>query len=179
MTITQKSMRLYMALFGLIVVLMTADVVDDYLEGQSLSHIGMEMIVLFCSLTGILLLGRQSMLSAQRRLQSMQQHLQEAQAASEHWQSQSKVLMQGLSIEIQKQFERWGLTQAESEIGLLMLKGFSHQEIAAMRQASERTVREQARAVYRKAGLNSKAALSAFFLEDLLLPVPQAGHKAD
>lgn len=63
-----------------------------------------------------------------------------------------------------------GLTQAESEIGLLILKGFSHQEIADIRSASERTVREQARALYRKAGLTGRASLSAFFLEDLLLP---------
>jgi hypothetical protein len=31
-------------------------------------------------------------------------------------------------------------------------------------------VREQARVLYRKAGLAGKAELSAFFLEDLLLP---------
>ena len=52
----------------------------------------------------------------------------------------------------------------------MLLKGFSHKEIAALRETSERTIREQARAVYRKAGLSGRASLSAFFLEDLLLP---------
>jgi DNA-binding NarL/FixJ family response regulator len=52
----------------------------------------------------------------------------------------------------------------------LLLKGLSHKEIAAVRSTSERTIREQARAVYRKAGLPGRSALSAFFLEDLLLP---------
>ena len=52
----------------------------------------------------------------------------------------------------------------------MLLKGFSHKEIATLRQASERTIREQARAVYRKAGLSGRASLAAFFLEDLLLP---------
>ena len=41
---------------------------------------------------------------------------------------------------------------------------------ANARSASERTARGQARSVYHKAGLDSRAALSAFFLEDLLPP---------
>ena len=60
------------------------------------------------------------------------------------------------------------MTQAEMEVGMLMLKGFSHPEIADVRAASERTIRDQARAVYRKSGLARRSELSAFFLEDLL-----------
>lgn len=36
---------------------------------------------------------------------------------------------------------------------------------------SERTIRAQARSIYAKAGLSGRAALSAFFLEDLLAPI--------
>ena len=68
------------------------------------------------------------------------------------------------------QFERWELSPAECEVGLLLLKGLSHKEVAATRDTSERTVRQQALAVYRKAGLSGRAELAAFFLEDLLLP---------
>ncbi|MFC1362947.1 MAG: response regulator transcription factor, partial [gamma proteobacterium symbiont of Ctena orbiculata] len=46
----------------------------------------------------------------------------------------------------------------------------SYKEIAVMRDVSEKTVRQQAHAIYRKAKLSGRAALSAFFLEDLLLP---------
>ena len=46
-----------------------------------------------------------------------------------------------------------------------MLKGLSHKEIASIRDASESTVRQQARAIYGKANLSGRAALSAFFLE--------------
>jgi DNA-binding NarL/FixJ family response regulator len=35
---------------------------------------------------------------------------------------------------------------------------------------SETTVRQQARAIYRKAGLSGRHDLAAFFLEDLLGP---------
>jgi DNA-binding NarL/FixJ family response regulator len=55
-------------------------------------------------------------------------------------------------------------------VGLLLLKGLSLKEAAEARQTSERTVRQQALAVYRKAGLAGRAELAAFFLEDLLLP---------
>lgn len=69
------------------------------------------------------------------------------------------------------QFSRWNLTEAERDVALLLLKGLSHKEVAAIRATSERTVREQARSLYAKAGLTGRAALSAFFLEDLIAPI--------
>ncbi|MCB0322699.1 MAG: response regulator transcription factor [Bdellovibrionales bacterium] len=54
---------------------------------------------------------------------------------------------------------------------MLILKGLSHKEIADVRQTTEKTVRRQATSLYAKAGLENRAQLSAFFLEDLLLPI--------
>jgi DNA-binding CsgD family transcriptional regulator len=127
-------------------------------------------MVLLSAVVGLTLLGREYYLETQLTLQNLKTDLNQAQAEAKHWREQSRDLIQGLGVEIQKQFVRWGLTQAEAEIGLLILKGFSHQEIADFRQVSERTVREQARTLYRKAGLTGRSELSAFFLEDLLLP---------
>ncbi len=76
--------------------------------------------------------------------------------------------MSGLGEAIEKQLEEWQLTQAEREVGLLMLKGFSHGEIAKLRGTSEATVRHQARAVYQKSSMPSRSAFCAYFLEDLL-----------
>jgi DNA-binding NarL/FixJ family response regulator len=59
-------------------------------------------------------------------------------------------------------------------VALLLLKGLSVKEIAAVRATSERTIRTQARSLYSKAGLTGRAALSAFFLEDLLAPIESA-----
>ena len=80
-----------------------------------------------------------------------------------------------LGSAIRRQFEAWQLTSAEQEVGLLLLKGLSHKEIAGVRRTSEATIRQQAAAVYQKAGLSGRAALSAFFLEDLLSPPPTFG----
>ena len=52
------------------------------------------------------------------------------------------------------------MTDAEREVRLLMLKGFSHKEIAALRDTTEATVRQQARAIYQKARVCPAAPLS-------------------
>lgn len=96
--------------------------------------------------------------------------LDAARQQGERWRADSRLLLNGLSEAIDHQFRRWSLTEAERQVAMLLLKGLSSKEIALMRQSSERTVREQARAVYAKAGLSGRAALSAYFLEDLLAP---------
>lgn len=97
--------------------------------------------------------------------------LELARVQGQRWRNESRSLLNGLGEAIETQFSRWNLTEAEREVALLLLKGLSHQEVATVRAVSERTVREQARSIYAKAGLTGRAALSAFFLEDLLAPI--------
>jgi DNA-binding CsgD family transcriptional regulator len=87
------------------------------------------------------------------------------------WRDETRALLKGLGEAIDRQFLTWKLSEAEREVGLLILKGLSLKEIAAVRVTSERTIRAQARSIYAKAGLSGRAALSAFFLEDLLAPI--------
>ncbi len=87
-----------------------------------------------------------------------------------HWREIATGYLEGLGEVINIQCDRWGLTGAEKEVACLLLKGLSLQEIAQARGVAERTVRQQAIAVYSKSGLAGRAELSAFFLEDLLLP---------
>ena len=99
---------------------------------------------------------------------SLIRDLQVARAEGEAWRSEARAHVAGLGAAIEKQFEIWGLTRAECEIGLLMLKGLSHKEIGALRGTTDATVRHQAKAIYQKAGVESRTAFCAFFLEDLL-----------
>lgn len=96
-----------------------------------------------------------------------------ARAEGTQWRTDMRELLKGLSSAIDAQFDRWQLTGAEREIALLLLKGLSHREIAALRDTSERTIRQQAQSIYGKSNLSGRTALSAFFLEDLLLPREQ------
>ena len=104
---------------------------------------------------------------------TLMRDLEVARTEGAQWRTDMRELLKGLSAAIDAQFDRWGLTPAEREVALLLLKGLSHKEIAVVREASVLTVRQQARSVYAKANLSGRAALSAFFLEDLLLPVDQ------
>lgn len=96
--------------------------------------------------------------------------LAEQTADRDAWRDRTEKLLRGLGVEIDVQFRSWNLTRAESDTALMILKGYEHKQIAAIQHKSERTVRQHARSVYRKSGLASRAELSAFFLEDLLLP---------
>jgi DNA-binding CsgD family transcriptional regulator len=87
-------------------------------------------------------------------------------------QKAATVLQQGVLEAIDRQFHVWGLTPAEREVALMLLKGHSHKHIAAVTDRSERTVRQHAAAVYQKAGLAGRAELAAFFLEDLMPSEP-------
>lgn len=158
----RRSALAAIGLFTAIAVLILGDLIVDYGEGASWGHLAVEAVVLAVAAGGAALLWRQ--------LGQSRTDLAEARQQADQWRHDNQLLLQGLATAIDEQFQRWQLTRAEAEVGLLLLKGLSHKEIAGARQTSERTIREQARAVYRKAGLSGRASLSAFFLEDLLLP---------
>jgi len=61
-------------------------------------------------------------------------------------------------------FETWKLTAAERDIAELMLQGLRYKQIAGKRGTSERTVRQQAQLILKKAGLDGRADLAAQFL---------------
>lgn len=151
-----------MALFFAIALLISWDLAVDYTDGAGLLHVGIELLVLLAATGGIVFLWRQ--------LRRTRQGLGKALAEACQWRNENRELMQGLGVAIQNQFERWELSNAEAEVGLLLLKGLSLKEIAVARGTGERTAREQARALYRKSALSGRPALSSFFLEDLLPP---------
>ncbi len=93
----------------------------------------------------------------------------DASAAGAAWRRQSQRLMEGLGAAISVQFDEWRLTEAERDIAALILKGMSLKEIAQARATSEPTIRQQAGSVYRKSGLNNRAELAAYFLDDLFV----------
>lgn len=69
---------------------------------------------------------------------------------------------------LEERFAEWGLTPAERDVALFAIKGMSTQEIAALRQTSEGTVKAQTNAIYRKAGVNGRPQLLSLFIEDLM-----------
>lgn len=62
-------------------------------------------------------------------------------------------------------FGEWKLSDAECDIAWFMLRGLPMREIANLRGTSERTVRQQAQSIYRKAGLDGRSDLAGRVLE--------------
>ena len=86
------------------------------------------------------------------------------------WRDSAKQALDGLGHAIDTQFSTWGLTPAERDVALRLMKGHSHKAIARQTGRSAQTVRQHAAVVYRKASVAGRAELSAYFLEHLMLP---------
>ena len=140
-------------------------------------HVVYEVVFIALCLGGIAWLWR-GWARERVRLGRTEADLARRAAERDAWRGRAEGLLRGLGEEIEGQLARWGLTPAERETALLLLKGYGHKEAAALLGKSERTVRQQAIAVYRKSGLAGRAELAAFFLEDLLLP-PRGDAPAD
>ena len=135
-----------------------------------------EIIFIALCLGAALHLGR-SWQKADRSLEATRADLRSRAIERDRWRERAEELLRGLGRAIDDQLEAWELTPAEKETALLLLKGFSHKEAARISGRSERTVRQHAVQVYRKSGLGGRAELSAFFLEDLLLPPEDADRR--
>ena len=159
---------LFVAIAGLIGV----DVTADYRAGTEASHLLTEAAVMVAAFAGAAILWRQ-LRSARQEAKRLSVDLAVARQEAERFRNEARDALRGLGEAIDRQFSRWQLSPAEREVGLLLLKGLSHKEVAAARSTSETTIRQQALAIYRKSGLHNRAELSAFFLEDLLLPAAQ------
>lgn len=157
------------AILFIIAVLASVDIYNDYFEGVATWHISIEAIVGLVALAGVFYLIR-GRFRLQRTLAREQQFSKDLQVEAQKWRRVSKKYMEGLSVEIDNQLDRWGLTKAEKDVTFLLLKGLSNKEIAEVRDTSVQTVRTQTNAIYTKSGLSGRSELSAFFLEDLLLP---------
>lgn len=145
------------------------DLVEDASEGATMGHTLIEAAVVVASFCGVVYLWRRVAKSWWRRTAVLQTALASAHADAERWRGETESFARGLSQAIDQQLKNWGLSPAEREISLLLLKGLSFKEMATIRQTSERTVRQQAAAIYDKSGLEGRAQLAAFFLEDILV----------
>ena len=112
--------------------------VDLIIEGEALTHIFLEGgIFLAISLALGFEVRRAMILSSsissnQAEITRLKKHLNEV---------------------IFDEFDQWKLTKTEKEIALMLIKGFSMQEISEVRNVKEKSVRQQATGIYSKANV--------------------------
>lgn len=163
----------------LLVAIVVVGIVDVFLDGAQMlwtTHFFVELLMIVLSL-GTAAFMFYSWKTATVALKSTRASLGERERERDAWRTRAEGILAGLGEAIDRQLGDWQLTPVERETALMILKGLSHREIAEVCGRSERTVRQHAVAVYRKSGLSGRAELSAFFLEDLLLPAPSSTHE--
>lgn len=145
------------------------DIADDMAHGSSLSHIFLEVTaVLLTVLAACTLISKYfNLRSNYAKMQGdnllLKQEFQELKTKSEQ-------LAKDIQDRMDVAMSQWHLTEAEKDVALLLLKGFSNKEIASLRETSENTVRQQTTSIYKKSNLHTRSELSAYFIEDLLGP---------
>jgi DNA-binding CsgD family transcriptional regulator len=85
-----------------------------------------------------------------------------------------------MNLLMQQFFTQWGLSDAERDVALFVIKGLDNDAIATIRGTAAGTVRAQCASIYSKAGVEGRPHLISIFMEELLGEplVSNAGAKA-
>jgi DNA-binding CsgD family transcriptional regulator len=159
--------KLIMLFLLLVVIASGADLMADVSHGAEVGHVLQEAAVMVIALLGFCWM----LISLIRSQNEIKQLYEELDSIKEMPQPSSQKMIDAkrqLAEVIIMQFAEWKLSKSEQEIGHLLLKGFSLKEISTLRGTAEKTIRQQASAVYKKAGVAGRHVFSAWFMEDLL-----------
>jgi len=156
---------------------LAADLVSDYHAGPGSLHFILEMAAAVLALVGVAFFVRHAW-EMHGIADHLERDLRASEADADRWRTEAQKALDGLGAAIDREFQKWSLTDAERSVALMLLKGMSHREIATQRGTNEGTVRQQALAIYRKSGLGGRSGLAAFFLEGLVLPEPSFSSSA-
>ncbi|MFN3785276.1 MAG: helix-turn-helix transcriptional regulator [Thiothrix sp.] len=169
---------LFIALLIFIIVLNLRDLYYDYADykngSYSLFNLALELFVITASTFGIAFLihlirqRMQELELLRQQLKTTHKNLSELNHDLNQMSDKMRQVSRQYNEVIQEQFTKWDLTPSEKEVAMLLLKGLSFEEIAGIRNAKEKTVRQQATAIYRKSGLNGRHEFAAWFFEDFL-----------
>ena len=153
--------------FAIVVIASGADLVADLSHGADTEHMVKEAFIVGLSMIAIAWL----MWGLRRQRLEISSLQQELEAANNSQLQPKKYVLEArkkLGNVVSRQFSEWQLTGSETEVGWLLLKGLSLKEIALLRNTQEKTVRQQASSIYKKAGVSGRPAFSAWFIEDIL-----------
>lgn len=143
------------------------DIYTDLAHGAARWHLLLEGLIVLLSTGAIAWFGFVH-LRQQRELTELKREIANSPRLTAVPDERSQQTRHQLGEAIREQFAQWKLTSSEQAVALLLLKGLSFKEIAAVRSTLEKTVRQQASAIYKKAGVNGRHAFAAWFIEDFL-----------
>ena len=153
----------------------SVEIINEFAAGESLAAMGDDLFRFGLS-AAILIVFLSEYRAQQKALGDLRGQLDKARGQLAQFDTNSVELACQYRAVMQKQFEAWNLTTSEQDVVIGMLKGLSFREIAELRETREKTVRQQASSVYRKAGVSSRNELAAWFFEDMLEAAPAKDH---
>lgn len=165
---TVHSKEIYLILIFLFMMIASGiDLVLDFKDGINLVHAMHEAVIVVLSSMALVWL----LFDIRRQAIEIEDLRRELSSRQQTRHAPDKYILEArtsLGNVINKQFDDWQLTNSEKEVGRLLLKGLSLKEIAVIRNTLEKTVRQQASSIYKKADLSGRHAFSAWFIEDIL-----------
>jgi DNA-binding CsgD family transcriptional regulator len=173
---SDRGLRLLLA--GILLAAIIGGAVDIALDAPDTwwsLHVIYELVLVAASLTGFYFLWR-GWFRTRHDLSETRHELAEQREERDAWRASAESALTGFGAAIDARFEAWQLTPAEREIAMLLLNCRSQKVIAYLTDRSERTVRQHAVSVYQKSHLAGRAALAAFFLDDVRLPSDTVDH---
>ncbi|NOQ76660.1 MAG: LuxR family transcriptional regulator [Methylococcaceae bacterium] len=159
-----------LAIIGILLIVIASNAFDLFIDittGESTWHIIEESIVISLALALIAYLII-NLKQHSINLQQLRHELKTTEHSLEESNARIHIARKEYSHVIHQQFDDWQLSQSQQQIALLLLKGLSFNEIAAIRETKEKTVRQQASEIYKKANVAGRHAFSAWFFEDFL-----------
>jgi DNA-binding NarL/FixJ family response regulator len=160
--------QIIVTILAIIMSLNFIDVITDIGLGVPMWHIIEESVIVLASAIAVIFLVIE-MRRQSREVASLARTLSVADQQLANITSEMKSARRQYSEVIHEQFDEWKLTEGEQQVAMLLLKGLSFREIAAVRSTQEKTVRQQASTIYGKSGVDGRHAFAAWFLEDFLL----------
>ncbi len=164
---TVKDLILIAMLF-LVIAINTTDFLKDILHGDDWLHVTLEMITVFLSLWGIVMIVQQ-INNRSLQISQLNKEVQKSQKDLALSRTKLKEIGREYSIYLHKQFDDWGLTPSEKDVALILLKGLSFKEMAEVRDTKEKTIRQQASTIYKKSNVSGRHEFAAWFFEDMLV----------
>lgn len=162
-----KEAVIFILIFTIVVAASAVDLIDDLSHGADTGHIIKEAIIIIFSFLAIVWF-LSALLKQKLEIKFLQQELEAAKNPKTTPNQYVLEARKQLRDVVTQQFSDWNLTDSEIDVGWLLLKGLSLKEIAIVRNTQEKTVRQQASAIYKKSGVEGRHAFSAWFIEDIL-----------
>lgn len=151
---------------ALIVILKCIDLYIDYSADINKWHLVQELTLIVVASSVFIVLVFE-MISRAKAVTQLKQEINASKTRNRQVSAELEIARRDFLSAITAEFLRWELTPSEQEVCLFILKGFSISEIAALRNTSEKTIRHQASAIYRKSKCHGRYELAAYFFETL------------